>query len=70
MIFIGAADCEISCSLWSRLITLVEAVAMILRVWALYGRSKFILGALLTLYAIEIIPNLALCVWVGTHTGM
>ena len=28
---------------------------MILRVWALYNRSMFILGALLTLYAIELI---------------
>ena len=27
---------------------------MILRLWALHARSKFILGTLLTLYAIEV----------------
>ena len=40
---------------------------MILRVWALYGQSRFILGALLTLYAIEVVPNLVLCVKVSTQ---
>ena len=38
------------------------AVAIILRVWALYSRSGFILGALLTMYAIEIIPYLIFCI--------
>lgn len=31
---------------------------MILRVWALYDRSKLVLGALLVLYAMEVIPLL------------
>ncbi|KAF8558597.1 hypothetical protein OG21DRAFT_1077516 [Imleria badia] len=31
-------------------------LVMILRVWAIYGRSRTILGILLTLYALEIVP--------------
>lgn len=34
------------------------AVAMILRVWALYARSRFVLGILLTLYAVEVVVYL------------
>lgn len=45
------------------------AVVMILRVWALYRRSRFILGALLTLYAIEVIVALVNCVVVSTRSG-
>ena len=58
LIFFGAAECEIPCSFTTRRVTSINAVAMILRVWALYGGSKVILGALLTLYATEIIPYL------------
>ena len=43
-------------------ISLVYAVVMILRLWALYNRSKFILGPLLTLYAIEVISYITYCV--------
>ena len=32
---------------------------MVLRVWALYNRSKFILSVLLPLYAAGVIPYLA-----------
>ena len=34
---------------------MVDAVVMILRVWALYNQSKTVLGVLLTLYTIELI---------------
>ena len=49
--------------------TLVDTVVMILRVWALYGRSKFILGILLTLYAIEIILGLVSCIILSTQNN-
>ena len=42
---------------------------MILRVWALYGRSRLILGALLTLYAIETIPALIFAVILSAQNG-
>ena len=32
------------------------AVIMTLRVWAMYNRSRIILGTLLTFYVIEVIP--------------
>ena len=35
--------------------TLVNTVVMILRVWALYNRSRLILGTLVTFYAMEVI---------------
>ena len=47
--------------------TLVDTVAMILRVWALHNQSKFILGALFTLYAIEVIAELGVCVLYSTR---
>ena len=34
---------------------MVVAVSMILRVWVMYGRSRLILGALLTIFCMEII---------------
>ena len=37
----------------------VDTVAMILRVWALYSRSRFILYVLLTIYAIEVMFEVA-----------
>ncbi|KAH0835016.1 hypothetical protein J3R83DRAFT_10741 [Lanmaoa asiatica] len=42
---------------------------MILRVWALYNQSRFILGILLTFYAIEIIPKLVFAVLGSTRSG-
>lgn len=38
------------------------AVVMILRVWAMYNRSKIILGSLLTFYVAEIIPSVVNCI--------
>lgn len=40
---------------------------MIFRVGALYGRSRIILGVLLTLYALENIVNFVYCVWISTQ---
>ena len=40
---------------------------MILRVWALYSRSRFIFGTLLAVYAIEIIADLIYCVKVSQN---
>ena len=34
---------------------MVTAVVMILRVWAMYNRSRLILGTLLVLFSLEII---------------
>ena len=45
---------------------------MILRVWALYGRSRIILGTLLMLYTIEVIAYLvySVVVTVNSSSGM
>ena len=43
---------------------------MILRVWALYGRLKLMLGALFTLYAVEVITTLGYCVRLSTVGGV
>ena len=40
----------------------MNAAVMILRVWALYNRSRFILAILLILFTMEIIPYLIFCV--------
>lgn len=37
---------------------MIAAVSMILRVWAMYTRSKLILGALLALFSVEIVSTL------------
>lgn len=37
---------------------MIAAVSMILRVWAMYTRSKPILGALLALFSVEIVSTL------------
>ena len=39
---------------------------MILRVWVLYNKSRFILGALLVLYAIELVSYVADCLLFST----
>ena len=41
-----------------RHILMVAAVVMILRVWAMYNRSRFILGTLLILFFVEIISTI------------
>ena len=69
MIFVGAADCETPCLRRPKRIVLIDVVVMILRVWALYGRSRVILGALLTFYAIEGIAYLVCCVMECIHDG-
>ena len=46
--------------------TLIDIMVMILRVWALYSQSKFILSALLTLYDIEVFTDLVFCVFFST----
>ena len=56
LLFLGAADCELLCNSLSEKQTLnVTAVVMILRVWAMYNRSKLILGILLTTFSLEIV---------------
>ena len=37
---------------------MLAAVAMILRVWAMYSRSRLILGVLLALFSLQIIATL------------
>ena len=39
-------------------ILMVAAVVMMLRVWAMYNRSKLILGTLLALFFVEIISTI------------
>lgn len=70
--FIGAADCEISCLLRLRVrwITSMVSVVMILRVWALYRGLKLVLGVLLTVYAMEIIPYLIVCIMVSNERNL
>lgn len=53
----------------SEVTTVVTAVVMILRVWALYGRSRIILGVLLALYVMEIIPFIIACIILSTPDG-
>ena len=51
--FLGAADCGLLCGLPSEKATLtVTAVVMILRVWAMYNRSRLILRTLLMLFSV------------------
>ena len=40
---------------------------MILRVWALYSRPRFLLGTLLTFYAVEVISYLVSCAILIVH---
>lgn len=68
-VFFASADCEVSHLYRLRPIVLTSAVVMILRVWALYGRSKIILGALLIFYGIEVIVNLGYCIWISVRDG-
>jgi hypothetical protein len=49
--------------------TVVTAVVMILRVWALYNRSKIILGVLLAFYVLVIIPFIIACIILSTPDG-
>ena len=58
LMFIGAADCKISSLFPAQLNTLVVAVVMILRAWAMYNQSRLILGILLVCYTISIISLL------------
>ena len=46
--------------------TVVTAAVMILRVWAMYNRSRIILGVLLSLYALEIVSFIITCVIIST----
>ena len=50
----------------------IDAVVMILRVSALYNRSRFILGILFTLYAVELILYLVdrVILNITQHAGM
>ena len=55
VLFLAAADCELYSSLCQKKQALMMAVAMILRIWAMYDRSRLILGTLLTMFCLEII---------------
>ena len=46
----------------------MDAVVMIIRVWALYHRSRLILCALLVLYVTEVILILISCVMLSTQS--
>ena len=54
-LFLCTADCKFSVSLLNTEILMTPVVVMILRVWAIYNRSRFILSALLILFSLEII---------------
>lgn len=51
-------------------ISFVDAVVMILRLWAMYNRSRFILATLLSLYVIETVSYLVYCVVLGTQNQL
>lgn len=57
ILFLGAADCELFLrfKFLNMEILMTVAVMMILRVWALYNRSKLVLSVLLVLFSLEII---------------
>ena len=44
---------------------MMSAVVMILRVWAMYSGSKIVLGALLTLYVMQMVPLVITCIVVS-----
>ena len=46
-----------------------NAVVMILRVWAMYGGSRIVLSALLTLSAIESVIYIVYCIMESTRIG-
>ena len=46
--------------------TLFDLVVMLLRVWAVYNQSKYILNILLTIYVIELVLYLVYCVMYST----
>ena len=69
-VFAAAAESEITCISWRDDI-LTAAVAMILRLWAMYNRSTLILGAFLAFYTVEMILYLVIFVVLSAHmTGM
>ena len=47
--------------------TAVISVAMMLRVWAIYNRSRIILSILLTLYILQVFPLMVACVIASTR---
>ena len=50
--------------------TLMVAVVMILRVWAMYNRSTLILGVLLTSFSLEIIANILFAAVTSIRTNL
>ena len=66
----SAAGCKVSSLFPVQLNTLVIAVLMILRVWAMYNQSRLILGILLVCYAISIISYLVDRVMDAKDLGM
>lgn len=53
----------------SKRITLIDAVVMILRLWALFGRSRPILATLLVLFAIQVITYAVCRVMISTRNN-
>ena len=70
LVFIGAADRKIVSLFLARLNTLVVAVVIILRVWAMYNQSRLILGVLLVFYAISLTSFVVDHVIVSKSVGM
>ena len=66
----SAAGCKVLSLFPVQLNTLVIAVLMILRVWAMYNQSRLILGILLVCYAISIISYLVDRVMDAKDLGM
>ena len=51
--------------------TMMTVVAMILRAWAIYGRSRIIIGILLVLYVPEMVSLMIACIAASTRfSGM
>ena len=51
----------------TRCFTLLDVVVMILRLWALYNQSKFVIGFLFTFYAIKVSLCLVDCIMFVTQ---
>lgn len=80
LLFIGAGDCEFLSNPVpeKRTSIMIPAVVMILRVWAMYSRSRPVLAILLVLFCLEILstiigvviysnPKHLSCMWILTE---
>ena len=70
LLFLNVADCELLfCVFWLPLIA-IHTVVMLLRVYAMWNRSKWILYLLLFVYVPQVIVSLVFAGFYNNATGM